>query len=272
VKALRFITVFAITAYLGVAALMFLGQRTMLYVPDTRALSPADAGLRGFTAVPIEPGVRSWWHPPETANAPVIVYFQGNGGALAGRATIFADMANWGAGVLAVGYPGYGGNAGAPSEAALHAIAKANIAWLTRQGVPAARIILYGHSMGTGVAVPLAARVQPGGLILEAPFTSMADAAQRVVWWLPVRWLIRDPFRSDVSIAQVKSPIAWLHGSADSLIPYAMGARLLSAARAPVCAQRIDGGDHDHLWDSGGRAFIKSNAFAMAQQGRCATF
>jgi acetyl esterase/lipase len=255
--------------YLVLVLLLYVFQRNFLFHPDQRPILPAEAGLADFEAVAITPVLKSWWRAPPTKDAPVILYFHGNGGALAGRSGIFAEMAGWGAGVLGVGYPGYGGNPGQPNEADIHRAAQANYDWLIKQGIDPKRIVITAHSMGTGAAVPLAAKNKAAGLILESPFTSMAETAQLVMPFVPAKWMVHDSFRSAAHIAKVKMPVVWMHGTADQLIPYAMGERLLAQVRGPKCTLRIDGGDHDHLWNMGVAAFTQRQAFAMARTGAC---
>ena len=259
-----------VVAYLAVMLGLYAMQRSFLYHPDRARVMPAAAGLDAFAEVETAAGQRSWWHAPPRSDAPVILYLHGNGGALAGRSTIFAAMAAAGNGVLGVGYPGYGGNAGDPAETAMHRAALANYDWLRRAGIAANRIVIVAHSMGTGVAVPLAVERPVAGLVLESPFTSMTDAAQRAVPWAPVRWLITDRFDSAARIGAVRAPIAWVHGTDDMLIPIEMGARLLARARVPVCSHIIAGGDHDHLWAAGGGNYTLRQVAAMVQTGRCA--
>lgn len=258
------------TLYAVIVAAAYFGQGRLLFVPDAAHVTPQSAGLPAMAEVEPLEGYRSWWHAPSSDDAPVILYLHGNGGALSGRVQIFDSLISSGFGVLAVGYPGYGGNPGQPGEAAMAAIARANYDWLRRAGYPARQIVITGHSMGTGVAVALAAERPAAGLVLESPFTSMRDAAQRVAPWLPVRWIITEPFDSKGRIGAVRMPIAWMHGSADSLIPYAMGAELVGAASVPVCALRIDGGGHDDLWVRGGREFVILQARVMVGTGKCA--
>ncbi len=255
--------------YLAVVLLLYIFQRNFLFHPDPRPILPEAAGLAGFDVVAITPDLKSWWHAPPAKDAPVILYFHGNGGALAGRAEIFGQMAGWGAGVLAVGYPGYGGNPSSPSEPAIHTAAQANYNWLIAQGVDPRQIVITAHSMGTGAAVPLAANNKAAGLILESPFTAMADVAQLVVPFAPTKYLVRDAFHSDAHIANVKMPVVWMHGTDDQLIPYSMGERLFSQIDGPKCYLRIDGGDHDHLWTMGVAAFTQRQVFAMVRTGGC---
>ena len=259
----------ALIIYLVIFALLYFNQRNFVFHPDTRPIKPQEAGLRGFETVETAPGQSSWWHAPRSPDMPVILYLHGNGGALAGRAPIFAEMASWGMGVIAVGYPGYGGNPGKPNEADIQRAAQANYDWLIGQGVEPARIVITAHSMGTGVAVPLAAKNRAAGLILESPFTSLAAVAQQAMWMFPVEPVIKDPFRSVDHIAQVKMPVAWMHGTADQLIPYQMGEQLFAMVKGPKCNLRIEGGDHDNLWYAGAGAFTQRQAFSMVKTGGC---
>jgi uncharacterized protein len=258
-----------IILYLLIFAAMYMFQRQFVFHPDVRSINPAVAGLPTFEAVATAKGQTSWWHAPASADAPVILYFHGNGGALAGRAAIFAEMAGWGFGVLAVGYPGYGGNAGKPSETGIHVAAQANYDWLIKQGIAPKQIVITAHSMGTGVAVLLAAKNKAAGLILESPFTSLADVAQRQMWMFPVKYLVSDPFDSASHIRDVRMPIVWMHGTNDQLIPYAMGQSLFDMISGPKCYLRIDGGDHDNLWNLGVKVFTRRQAFAMLKSGGC---
>ena len=269
VRLLKFGLIGLVALYLIALGTLYVFQRNFIFHPDTRAVTPKEAGLAGFDSVAITPQLHSWWHPSGDPKAPVILYFHGNGGALAGRVGIFADMAEWGAGVLAVGYPGYAGNPGTPSEAGIHAAAQANYDWLIKQGISPDRIVITAHSMGTGAAVPLAAHNRAAGLILESPFTSLASVAQRMMPMFPTKWLVSDPFRNTDTIERVRIPVVWMHGTADQLIPYAMGEALFNSVHAPKCFLRIEGGDHDHLWAQGVSAFTQRQAFAMVQSGTC---
>jgi uncharacterized protein len=266
---LRFLAIFVVTLYLLIFALLYVNQRSFVFHPDTTAITSQQAGLAGFETAPPGHGLTSWWHAPPAKDAPVILYFHGNGGALAGRAHIFGEMARWGAGVMAVGYPGYGGNPGEMSEAAIHRAAQANYDWLIKQGIDPKRIVIAAHSMGTGVAIPLAAKNKAAGLILESPFTSLAEVAQRQMWMFPVEHLVKDPFRSVDHIRDVHMPVVWMHGTNDGMVPYAMGERLFGMIDGPKCFFRIEGGDHDHLWDAGVKPFTQRQAFALAKTGGC---
>ena len=152
------------------------------------------------------------WHVPARPGHPVILYFHGNGDFLAGFFGRFRDIIADGTGVVALSYRGYAGSSGQPSEHGLLQDAAAAYAFTTAR-YRADRIVVWGFSLGTGVAVALAAEQRIGKLILEAPYTSIADVAASAFWFAPVRLVMRDQFRSDERIARVKVPLLIMHGA-----------------------------------------------------------
>ena len=167
-------------AYILSLALLFLIQRSIVFAPDQ---SVADLSLvlapDGMHAVEVAStdGLRlkSWYLPPARADAPVIAYFHGNAGHRGGRVERIWPYAKAGYGVLLVGYRGYGGNPGKPTEAGLYADAAANLDFLASQGIGADRLVLFGESLGAAVAVEMATRHKALGLVLEAPFCSIVQ-------------------------------------------------------------------------------------------------
>ena len=156
--------VLIIGLYLAVVAAMFLFQRQMQYLPTNRAPSPADAGFDGAAehVLTAEDGTRILlWYAPAPEGAPVILYFQGNAGEIADRADRWAFYRDAGFGTAFLSYRGYGGSEGKPTEAGLHQDAAAAFAWLKAQGIGAGSIALVGESLGSGVAVRLAAGQPP---------------------------------------------------------------------------------------------------------------
>ena len=116
---------------------------------------------------------------------------------------------------------------------------------------PADRIVLWGESLGSGVAVALAAEKPVARIVLESPFTSIADVASSIYWFLPVRWLIKDPYRSDLRIAKVTAPVLVLHGERDNVVPIALGERLYGLINAPKRFVRFPTAGHDDLGVNG---------------------
>ena len=185
------------------------------------------------------------WHVPPRGDKPVVLYFHGNGGALNLRVDRFKRLTADGTGLLALSYRGYGGSTGKPTEAGLIADARAVYAFAAER-YPG-RIVAWGESLGTGVAIALAAEKPVTHLILDAPFTSAVDVAAAAYFLLPVRLLMKDQFRSDERIRQVTAPVLILHGEADSVIPIAYGERLLAMIPGKKQLVRFPGGQHVDL-------------------------
>lgn len=176
----------------------------------------------------------------------VVLYFPGNGDFLAGRVSRFKAMTADGTGLVALSYRGYGGSSGMPSEQGLLSDAAAAYAF-TAARYGAERIVAWGFSLGTGVAVAIASEHRVGKLILEAPYTSTVDVAASSFWFVPVRLLMRDPFHSDRRLARVTVPLLVMHGTNDLAISIIFGERLFALAHEPKRFVRMVGGGHDNL-------------------------
>src|SRR5438128_181143 len=196
---LKWFTLYAVLGYGALLALLYLTQRAIQYFPERFRTAPAAAGLPQAQEVVLETsdGERVIaWHVPPRGEKPVVLYFHGNGGALDLRAQRFARIVADGTGLLALSYRGYGGSAGRPSDAGLLRDAEAAYAYAAAR-YPAERMVPYGESLGSGVAVALAAEHKVGKVILETPFTSAVDIGAAAYPFLPVRLLMHDTFRSD---------------------------------------------------------------------------
>ncbi|MEW4468090.1 alpha/beta hydrolase [Parasphingorhabdus sp. JC815] len=255
--------IFVAGLYLLFVALAYVFQRNLIYFPDQNLLSSQKLDERGFEAVEIASSsgaLISLWRAPSDQTKPIIIHFHGNAGSLAARLPLYQALAQDGAGVLAVGYPGYGGNIGAAAEDAFYEAAQANYDWLVKQGFGADRFVIAGQSLGSGVATWLASENEASGLILEAAFTGMDDMAQRQFPMLPAKLLIKDRYRSIDRIAGIDMPLSWIHGTGDELIPFAMGQRLFDAAAEPKNAYPIKNGGHNDLWSRGIDVLIRKDA------------
>ncbi len=266
------VAAFACGLYLLALAGAFITQRHFIYAPDTARVSPKAAGLKEFVAVAVEgknDPLTSWWRPPSDAAQPVIIHFHGNGGALAGRAEIYAQLAKSGAGVLAVGYPGYGGNPGSPNEEDFYEAAQRNYNWLIARGYPADRIVIAGQSLGSGPALWLAAHNAGAGLVLEAPYTALTDIAARQMPIFPARLVVNDKFDNLSRVADIDMPLVLIHGRRDALIPFEMGQTLFDAAKSPKCAFPIAEADHNDLWQYGVGEIVDRQAELMVTEQSC---
>ena len=241
----------AASAYAAVVAALFLGQRRLLYHPDRAQPGLADLAGLGVREVALTTkdglALASWYLPPP-AGRPVIAYFHGNGGHIGYRAERLRRFAAAHYGVLLVEYRGYGGNPGAPCEAGLCADGEAALGFLAGAGIAAHRIVLWGESLGSGIAVRLAAARDVGVVVLEAPFTSVAAAARQHYRFIPgAALLMRDRFDSLSRIGQVTAPLLILHGERDGIVPASHGRALLAAATAPKEGWFCDTGGHKDL-------------------------
>lgn len=242
-----------IVGYSVLLALMTFFQRKLMYFPDATRHPPAQAGLPQAEEVALTASDREKliaWHVPPHGAKSVVLYFQGNGGGLDLRVGRFHWLIADGTGLLALCYRGYGGSTGSPTEEGLIRDAVALYEFAAAR-YPASRVVLWGESLGSAVAVALAADHKVGGLILDAPFTSAADVGAAAYPFVPVRWLIKDPFRSDLRIARVKAPLLVLHGARDRVVPIRFGERLYALANAPKRMVRFPDGTHVDLDDHG---------------------
>jgi uncharacterized protein len=246
---LKSLLVFAAACYLGILALMYFTQRSLMYFPEPVRTAPADAGLPEAQEVVLDTADGEHiivWHVPPRDGRPVVLDFHGNGGAIRYRVHRYRSLIDAGFGIVAVSYRGYGGSSGQPSEDGLIADATATYDF-AKTHYPAEGFVLWGESLGTGVAVALAAVKPAARLVLEAPFSSAVDIAAAAYPFVPVRWLMKDQFRSDLRIPNVKAPVLIVHGERDDVIPIASGERLYSLIAAPKRFVRIPEAGHGDL-------------------------
>ncbi len=247
--ALKWSAIAAVCVYLGVIAILYFAQRSMMYFPETIHTTPAQAGLPEAVEVTLtaSDGVQLVaWHVPPRGDKPVIVYFHGNGGALRYRVERFRKLIRDGIGLIAVEYRGYGGSRGSPSEAGLIADGEAAYTFVAAHYQPQ-QIVLWGESLGTAIAVTLAAEQPVARVILEAPFTSAAAVAGLRYWYVPIRLLMKDQYRSDERVEKITAPVLILHGMRDRIVPFAMGERMFELTKAPKHIVRFIDGDHEDL-------------------------
>jgi uncharacterized protein len=249
----------AMVAYLGIAAMLYAQQRSLLFRPDTTRIAPADAGFARAREVSLNPEGRplllGWHVRPTYASRPVFLYLHGNAANLARRAGRFDTLTRGGEGLLALSWRGYGGSEGEPSEAGFHEDVASALAFLQREGVEPGRIILFGESLGSGMAVMTAARVPVKGLILDSAYSSIAGIAAARYWWLPVELLLKDAFRADAAAPLVTAATLAIHCRDDWVTPYAGGKALLAKLTAPHRLVTVERACHvPPLADGGGDA------------------
>jgi len=225
-------------------------ERLLMYHPVGYRIDPQKYGLKdaeerllktpdGATIVT--------WYVKAAAGQPTILYFHGNSGTLGERAERIAGFAKLGRGIMMMAYRGYSGSTGRPSEKANVADGKLAYDTLIGMGVPPEEIILYGESIGTGVAVQVAAERQVAGVILDAPYTSIVDVAEICYPYLPARLMMRDRYETLRYLDRVKAPILVVHGEQDAIIPVEMGRKVARSATSPteiITFRRAGHSDH----------------------------
>lgn len=243
----------SVLGYLGVLLVLLCLENRLLFHPlSARAywLAPPNARVRDVDLYSVT-GTRlhAWWCPVKNWQPAqgAMLYCHGNAGNLSCRSeAIAAWQQAMGVSVLIFDYPGYGRSEGTPTEAACYAAADAAYDWLTRtMSVPPDRVLIYGGSLGGGVAVDLASRRPHQALILVKTFTSVPDAAQALYPWLPARWLVRNRFANLEKIGRCTRPVFIAHGTADTLIPFHQGKHLFNAASQPKRFLAMPGLDHN---------------------------
>jgi fermentation-respiration switch protein FrsA (DUF1100 family) len=236
--------------YLGILLVLLVLENWLVYHPTAAGQSWNAAPNAAVQDLDLRTAdgtrIHAWWCPhPGAAGA--LLYCHGNAGNLSHRAgSVAALQQRLGVSVLIFDYPGYGKSAGRPSEKGCYAAADAAYDWLTgTQKVPPEKLLLYGGSLGGGVAVDLASRRPYGALILIKTFTSMPDVGQGLYPWLPVRWLMRNRFNNLAKIGDCKGPVFIAHGTTDTLIPFSQSERLFAAAAEPKRFFTMPGVDHN---------------------------
>ena len=223
-------------AYGALVGGLYVFQRQLLYFPDRarpELLGLEKLGVREVMLTTEDGLSLLSWYLPARPGRPVIAYFHGNGGHIGYRVERLLRFAREGCGMLMAEYRGYGGNPGAPSEIGFYADGRAALAFLDREGVAPNRLVLYGESLGSGVAVALAVDHDIAALVLEAPFTSVAEVAQCHFPYVPASRMVVDRFDSLSRIGKVRAPILVLHGERDRVVPVRYGRAVFDAAPEP---------------------------------------
>lgn len=250
----------AILVYLGLLAFLYFYQRSLLYFPDKQTPHPADFGVEEQVEV-VHVTTRSglklhgWYIPPGDPAKPDMVFFHGNAGHFGHRIYKAAPYIEAGYGVLLAEYPGYGGNPGKPSEEGFYESGRAFISWLQNEKertVP----VLYGESIGTGVAVQMAGEFDIDALILEAPYSSMVHLGQSRYIVVPVGLLLKDRYESINKIEHISVPKFFIHGVRDMTIPIKFARQLYDKASEPKSFVEIEKAGHNDLYNYGAQLHV----------------
>jgi hypothetical protein len=222
--------------YFLVLVFLYFYQRNLLYHPNENnysedKISVDIENVRIKTSDNIE--LLGWYHEKNLKDFKTLIFFHGNAGSLENRIHKLNHFRDMNINFLIIAWRGFSGNNGNPSEQGLYEDGKSAIDWLIKKGVSEKNLILYGESLGTGVATHLAQNKNFAGVILETPFTSMIDAAKKFYPYIPVKLLLKDKFENYKKIKNINSPILIMHGEADQLVPFSMGEKIYEIANEP---------------------------------------
>ena len=239
-------------AAVGTVLLVWMIQRRLIYFPLGDVPAPSQVGLTLVEEVqfPTADGLTlNGWFIRSASSAPAstVVVFNGNAGNRAYRAPLATALQDQGVQVFLFDYRGYGGNEGTPTETGLRADARAAHTYVVGRGdVDAARLIYFGESLGSAVAIALAAEHVPAGLVLRSPFTSLVEVGQFHYPFLPVRLLLQDRFVAIDDIRRVSCPVLVIAGDRDRVVPLDESRRLYDATSSPKELVILQG-DHNDI-------------------------
>jgi fermentation-respiration switch protein FrsA (DUF1100 family) len=242
-------------AYAAVVIGLYLFQRRLVYPAHTapyHSVSELRLGNLSEVRLKASDGVELVaWHLPAKAGQPTLLYFHGNAAPLLNRLPRIERFSAAGYGILMPAYRGYSGSGGSASEAALVEDAVTAFDALRERGVSLETIVLYGESLGTGVAIQLAGRREVAGIVLDAPYTSLPDVAQLAYPFVPVRPFMTEHFNSREHIRELDVPVLILHGTEDPIVPISLGRELFSVANEPKSFVAIKGAAHSNIYEYG---------------------
>jgi uncharacterized protein len=222
--------------YLSVLVFLFFFQRSLLYHPNENnyfndKLKVDIEKIQIKTSDNIN--LLGWFHKKDLRKFKTIVYFHGNAGKLENRIHKLNHFKDMNVNFLIIAWRGFSGNSGKPTEQGLYKDGNSAIEWLKNMGLDDKDIIIYGESLGTGIATQIAQNKKFAGLILETPFTSMVDTAKNIYPYIPVGLLLKDRYENDKKIKNINIPVLILHGEADQIVPFKMGKKIYEMANQP---------------------------------------
>ena len=236
-----------ILAYIIIVLFTYLYQRKLLYHPSENNYTGDEIQFdykEVFIEVDKDVKLKSWFLEKELKKNKTILYFHGNAGDLTNRVHKLNELNKLDVNILIISWRGFSGNPGKPTEKNLYNDARKSVEWLNKAGVTNKNIILYGESLGTGVATELGQNNSFSGIVLESPFTSIADAAKIYYPYLPVNLLLKDRYDTIKKIKNIKIPVLIMHGKKDNIVPFFMGEKLYQMANEPKYKYFSEEDDH----------------------------
>ena len=238
--------------YLVILGYIYIFQRNLLYHPSVNGYMDDPIQFKySEIKIPTQDGIeiKGWFHEKDLVNKKTILFFHGNAGELSNRNYKLNEFSKMDINFLIIAWRGFSGNEGKPTEKGLYQDANSAMDWLKSKGVKEEKLILYGESLGTGIATEVAQNKKLAGVILESPYTSMTELAGKYYPLLPVKLLLKDRYESIKKIKNIHSPILIMHGGMDLIVPFQMGAKLYEAANEPKFKYFITNDDHMMRYD-----------------------
>ena len=236
--------------YILLLIVVFFFQRNLLYHPsvdnyikDQGATKPTEIEKVKITTKD-NIDLLGWFYNRDVKKFKTVLFFHGNAGSLENRTYKLNHFKNLKGNFLIFAWRGFNGNKGKPSEIGLYKDAESAVRWLSHKGINEKDIILYGESLGTGVAIEIAQNKNYAGIILESPFTSMVNMGKKYYPFFPVRFLLKDKFESYKKLKNISVPILIMHGKVDKIVPYDMGKKMYELANEPKFFYSQEYGDH----------------------------
>ena len=236
--------------YILLSIVVFFFQRNLLYHPsvdnylkDQVAIEPTEIEKVKITTKD-KIDLIGWFYNKNIENSKIILFFHGNAGSLENRTYKLNHFKDLNLNFLIIAWRGFNGNSGKPNEIGLYEDAESAIRWLKKKGIEEKNIVLYGESLGTGVAVEIAQNKNYAGVILEAPFTSMVNMGKKYYPFFPVSLLLKDKFESYKKINNILVPVLIMHGKVDKIVPYDMDKKMYELANEPKFFYSQEYGDH----------------------------
>ena len=231
--------------YISVVVFLFFYQRKLLYHPsENNYLDETQLNHKiEKTYIQSNDKLVSWYFK-KNSKFKTILFFHGNAGKLDNRVYKLNELSKFDLNYLIVAYRGFSGNTGKPTESGLYEDANFAKIWLNKNGVKDKDIIIYGESLGTAVAVDLGSRFKFSGIILESPFTSMLELAQKYYPIFPVKLILKDKYESRKKVNDIKSPVLVMHGKKDKIVPFYMGEQMFETLSTLKYSYFNDKDDH----------------------------
>lgn len=250
-KVVKMVFISALSIYCLSIFALYMVQRDLMFSTSTERVLPSEVGMSQVEEVTLQTldGEKLYsWYGQAKPGMPTILYFHGNGGSVASRSAQYRQFMALGYGIFMLGYPGYGGSEGNPSEKAFIDAARLSYVYLQESKIESQDIIIFGESLGTAVAVQLAAEELAKALVLLAPMSSILEIAENQYPFVPIGMLLKDPFLSINYIDDIHIPLLVFHGSSDQIIPITSGRKLFDSANEPKIFHTIDEAGHNNLF------------------------